>query len=304
MSAWYASSASVPYLLLMASVAALWVSPAAWRPLHRLLPWTIPLLGAIAAGLATGALHPIALASIAALALACVDFTDRTGRDVLRIVDSLAILVLSIGLLAHAAPGFANVKQLSDITLSPDAIAYTQYLNFDKPLIGLFILGITHRLLAARDEWRAVLAHTLPHALLLLIVIITLSLALGFVRWEGDQLWTRLGLFGVWGPVNLLFTCVAEEALFRGFIQRALQGDDAREPEGRRRAIVGLIVSALLFGLAHFAGGPSYVLLSTIAGVGYGWIYWKTGSIEASILTHFLVNTLHFLLFTYPALRA
>jgi hypothetical protein len=43
------------------------------------------------------------------------------------------------------------------------------------------------------------------------------------------------------------------------------------------------------------------IVLATIAGVGYGWIFWRTNRIEASILTHFLVNTTHILCFTYPA---
>jgi len=41
-----------------------------------------------------------------------------------------------------------------------------------------------------------------------------------------------------------------------------------------------------------------------VAGIGYGWAYRRTGRIEASILTHFSLNSLHFLLFTYPALAA
>jgi len=54
--------------------------------------------------------------------------------------------------------------------------------------------------------------------------------------------------------------------------------------------------------LAHYMGGNNYILLATVAGVGYGWVYRHTGRIEASILTHFSLNSLHLLLFTYPAL--
>ena len=37
-------------------------------------------------------------------------------------------------------------------------------------------------------------------------------------------------------------------------------------------------------------------------GLGYGWVYLRTERIEASILTHFLLNCIHFVFFTYPAL--
>ncbi|MFZ4115592.1 MAG: hypothetical protein ACOYK6_02570 [Chthoniobacterales bacterium] len=34
----------------------------------------------------------------------------------------------------------------------------------------------------------------------------------------------------------------------------------------------------------------------------YGWVYHVTKRIEGSMLTHFLLNLTHLLLFTYPAL--
>jgi hypothetical protein len=65
---------------------------------------------------------------------------------------------------------------------------------------------------------------------------------------------------------------------------------------------VSLLLVSIFFGVLHYSGGWKYILLATIAGIVYGYIYQKTKRIEASILTHFVLNTLHFLLFTYPAL--
>jgi len=109
--------------------------------------------------------------------------------------------------------------------------------------------------------------------------------------------WTTL--FFLFAPVNLFFTCLSEEAFFRGFVQHEL----ARI--GSRRALatgVALTIAAVLFGLAHFAGGLSYVLAATVAGLGYGWAYLRTQRIEGAMTVHFGVNAVHFLLFTYPAL--
>ena len=58
----------------------------------------------------------------------------------------------------------------------------------------------------------------------------------------------------------------------------------------------------MLFGVAHLAGGAVYVALAAVAGIGYGWIYASTRSIAAAILAHAGLNTVHFLLFSYPAL--
>ncbi|WP_419656688.1 putative CAAX protease family protein [Desulfosarcina variabilis str. Montpellier] len=50
------------------------------------------------------------------------------------------------------------------------------------------------------------------------------------------------------------------------------------------------------------AADLKYVILATAAGWGYGIIFQRTGSIDASIMTHFGLNTTHFIFFTYPAL--
>jgi membrane protease YdiL (CAAX protease family) len=106
-------------------------------------------------------------------------------------------------------------------------------------------------------------------------------------------------LFIPWALANLFFTCLSEEAGFRGFLQHEL----ARI--GRNRALaaaLALIFSAVVFGLAHLGGGWRYALAATVAGLGYGYAYHKTQRIEAAMGVHFCVNALHFLLFTYPAL--
>jgi membrane protease YdiL (CAAX protease family) len=57
-----------------------------------------------------------------------------------------------------------------------------------------------------------------------------------------------------------------------------------------------------LFVIAHAAGGWRYVALAAVAGAGYGTVFYRSRSIEMSILAHFALNCAHFLLFTYPAL--
>lgn len=52
----------------------------------------------------------------------------------------------------------------------------------------------------------------------------------------------------------------------------------------------------------HLPAGISMGIMATLAGIGYGTAYVKTNIIEASTLTHFGMNVLHFLLFSYPML--
>jgi uncharacterized protein len=91
---------------------------------------------------------------------------------------------------------------------------------------------------------------------------------------------------------------MSEEAFFRAFLQTEIERLTAKRPSG---AIIAITSSAVLFGLAHIAGGWRYVTLASVAGAGYGTVFYRSRRIEASILAHFTVNAVHFLLFTYPA---
>jgi len=107
---------------------------------------------------------------------------------------------------------------------------------------------------------------------------------------------TPSALFWPWVLKNLFFTVLAEEILFRGLIQREI----AKRVQNKYRAEIAVIVASVLFGLAHFAGGPEYVILASVAGVLYGYTYKITGRIEAPIITHLLLNSAHFIFFAYP----
>jgi membrane protease YdiL (CAAX protease family) len=70
------------------------------------------------------------------------------------------------------------------------------------------------------------------------------------------------------------------------------------------RLFFSLLMTYVLFGLAHFSGGLEYAFVAGLAGIGYGVAYWTTGRLEASIITHFLLNLIHLVFFTYPMLAA
>lgn len=209
---------------------------------------------------------------------------------------SMALAVAAATLMLHWAPGFNNPRILSAVRFTPDALPFRLHFNFDKASLGLLLLAFLHPRITRWPDWREMFRLAAPAVLATVAVLLGCSLLLGYVRFA-PKFPEATGWF-LWA--NLCFTCVAEEALFRGFLQRRLAARWQEKPYG---AWLALSVAAALFGLAHAAGGPVYVLLSLLAGAGYGWAYLRSGyRIEASILTHFVVNATHFLLFTYPAL--
>lgn len=120
------------------------------------------------------------------------------------------------------------------------------------------------------------------------------NLALGAATFAPK--WPHLGW--LWALNNLLLVCMTEEAVFRSYLQETLS---RRFHESRYGDALAIGVGSILFGLAHFAGGEVLIVLSTLAGVGYGLAY-RVGGLQAAVLAHFGLNLAHFTLFTYPML--
>lgn len=195
------------------------------------------------------------------------------------------VLIWAIALTLHLIPGFDNLRVLDKVQAGPASVPFTLYLNLDKPLLFFGLLLAWPALLGPGGviQWRKLALLSLPLATLL-----PLAWQLGALRPEvGLPHWWWLFALN-----NLLFTCVAEEALFRGFIQQAITL--------RSRAWVGILVASLLFGAAHLAGGPLLMLFAALAGACYGLAFQLSGRLSVAILLHFLFNFAHLALFTYP----
>lgn len=281
-----------PYVFLSAAIVSLWLT----RGFNRLVTLAALLTLAIGSGFVAGVVSPQALLPIGVFGALCWAYSLRLP-DAMRIPLAIAVVAASLGLMAHVVPGFSNVLIVKDAIVSPGAPPYTLYLNFDKALIGLFLLAFGMPLAASRADWLAILRTAIPWGILVIAVIIGWVFALGGVRLDPKWPW----FFPLWAWANLLFAVTAEEAVFRGVIQRMLTGDKRYAPA--LQTVSGISVAAILFGAAHFAGGSHYVVQATFAGAGYGWVYWRSGNrIEAAILVHFALNVTHILFFTYPAL--
>lgn len=195
------------------------------------------------------------------------------------------ILLWAIALMLHLIPGFSNLKVLDQVQAGPASVPFNMYLNLDKPLVFFGLLLAWPALLGQGGaiRWRALALLLLPLAALLI------------TAWQLGALKPEAGLPYWWWLFalnNLLFTCVAEEALFRGFIQQGVAA--------RSRLWLGILVASLLFGVAHLAGGPLLMLFAALAGACYGLAFQFSGRLSVAIAIHFLFNFAHLALFTYP----
>ncbi len=275
------------YAFLLVSIASLWLT-------GRRVVWFATLAIALVFGVLAGRVGALAFVPIAALAGCFYVAQESRYGTALRIGVGAVGTVLSVALALHIVPGFDNWKILDEFALSDRSQPFSLYLNFDKPLVGLFILAFGAPLLRRWADWKTMLVAAAPIALAGIALVYGAGYLFGYAALDP----TFGSVFPVWALRNLFFTCVAEEAFFRGFLQRYLEQGLGRFRSGK---LVSLAIVSLLFGFAHFAGGAGYVALSALAGLVYGYVYQRTGRIEAAVLTHFLLNAGHFLIFTYPA---
>jgi len=279
--------------LLFAAVLGLWI--------HRTF-WAAALAAAVLSGIFTGALHWLAavwIAILAALALLYVRLREDHGllnKEVWQTLAGLLFAVYAVAMSLAMLPGFHRVVLVEPQVLSPGAAPYGISVGFPKVATGIIILGLINPLVVRSwSELGRVLARALPIYVVTAVVGMFVVIAMGYSSF--DPKWSTLFLWFL--PVNLFFTCLSEEGFFRGFVQHELSR------VGSNRALasgVALTVAAILFGLVHFGGGVQYILAATVAGLGYGWAFLRTGRIEAAMAVHFGVNATHFLLFTYPRL--
>lgn len=208
---------------------------------------------------------------------------------------AVLLVVLSLPLFFHLPIlGFHNYLFLDHVQVTPDAIPYSLYFNYDKTVFPVFLLGFSENKLS-RKKIVDILKKVVLYIGILAPVMLGASWLLNYVHFSPK--WPYYT--PIWMLTNLFFTCTAEEMLFRGVIQAQLQ----KHIKSVHAGYSALIISAIFFGAMHYAGGVYYILLATIAGLFYGHIYYSTREIRSSIFLHFMLNTLHFLLFTYPALR-
>jgi len=218
-------------------------------------------------------------------------------NKVLRSVAFIFTTIISYGLISHKIPGFNNILYFDNISLSEFSAPYSSYINFDKPFLALLLIYHYKKRKLYETKFAAAFIYGILLAIVAASILAFMSVYFRFIALD-PKIPTILPR---WVMMNII-TVVAEEALFRGFLQHSLLcGLKKLKLPVSISAAISLAMISILFGLLHFQGGQVYMLISGIAGLFYGYALFKTGTIESSIIVHFVVNLSHILLFTYPS---
>lgn len=285
----------ITFALLAVSIALVWLPP--WHVGFKVaVPWwALAYAMALISGLHFGVLAGWAIAGLACLLAVCL-VDARLERSRFGWAWGWVVGLVSLALALHLVPGFHNAVLVNGQHTSADAVPFTLYANFDKGSVALLLLALVVPRVRSIGEMRAAAKVTLQFASITAAVVVCAAWAVGYVRPH-----LKIPAFTAeFLVVNLLFTCIAEEAFFRGLIQERLTQVLASRPA---MAVVPVVVSAALFGLAHAGAGPVFMCLAAMTGVGAAWVYARTRRVESAVVVHFAVNAIHFLLFTYPTLK-
>jgi len=198
------------------------------------------------------------------------------------------VVVWAVALAAHLLPGFHNLKVLDQVITGEASAPFSMNFNLDKPMLIFAFLLLLPGMLKKHPQGDAVKKSGL--AALILLSLLSVAWSVGLIEPElSVPDWILLFAFN-----NLLMTSVAEEVFFRGYLQNLLS---------RFGTPVAIGLTSLLFGLAHFSGGPAFVVIAGLAGACYGVIYWASGRLYIAVLAHFGFNMMHLMFFTYPLAR-
>ncbi|MFZ6654673.1 CPBP family intramembrane glutamic endopeptidase [Undibacterium sp. TJN19] len=285
----------LPYMFLCAAITAAWLPKMIWTgPFKILVPGHLLAIFAGVLALTVGLILPTAAAVLLILALLLWVTVKVSLPFPLRVFAGALALFVALMLAMHKVPGFHNILLLDKIRLTDDALPFTLYANFDKGMVAYLLLRMFCQRASSFKEFIVDGKRSAVPAIMTLTVLIALGLVTQFFRFHPKLPEATL----LFMAVNLFFTCVAEEAFFRGLIQELIYRLGNKPVFG----YLAILVSAILFGLAHLGGGIQYAALATVAGLGYAIVYHQSRRLEWAILTHAAFNLCHFVLFTYPRL--
>ena len=283
------TTASIVPAFLMLTLLSCWFLP-------RSISWLLAGV-TVVAGLWLHVLTVIALLPLALMFVSVWHFSSQWHQGRQAWLSGAAFVVLAFLLATHRFPGFHNIL-IWDQPVKPDSIPFNFFLNVDKPwpalAILLFFTVPDQGLLQSPRQWRQAARLALLPIALLLVVITGLAWLFGFIRLQ-PGLTEITGLFLL---SNLLLTSVVEGVMLRGFLQRLLMQKFGQHGLGLGAA---LAIPAMIFGLTFYSSGFAYMGVVFIANLFYGWIYLRSNSLEMSVLGQWLLNTVLFLFFTYPA---
>lgn len=194
--------------------------------------------------------------------------------------------------ITHDVQGFSNPIIFDHVRTSPISSYYSMRLNLDKFIAAIIIFSMHRQNNFSIKLSITELKTTMLISIICIATIMLPALLSGYIRFDPKI----PDITAIWGLNNLLCVCFSEEVVFRLYVQNKLNCVI-------KSSFVSIALASLVFGFYHYYMNSSIILaiLSSICGMFYGYAFLKTNNnVACSMITHFLLNLVHLLLFTYP----
>jgi membrane protease YdiL (CAAX protease family) len=261
---------------------------------------TIFFLFSLATALIGGVINLLSCSIIFLFGFLVYSFYQKKSPSLHKVFIYFGIIIITIFSFLHQIPSIDNIELLTNIKLSKNSSNFDLWLNFDKPLIAIFLLFFSYNPPKKFSDYKNIFIQTIKLFVPLLIMLLALGTFVNFLVF--DPKFPNFEITFLWLIKMVFLTIFAEEFFFRFFIQNnVILLCKNSKYFSKNSQIIGLIFTSIIFGLTHFNQGFVFILLATICGFFYGLIFIRTRYIEASILLHFLINLTHFIFFSYPS---
>jgi membrane protease YdiL (CAAX protease family) len=217
----------------------------------------------------------------------------KAPNKIIKYTALVASLSLSAGFVLHELPGFFTYIAIDHITISAATRKYSMYLNFDKVMAALIIYIFSNLIKTEKAIDLKALKQTMLVYLACVLTILVPAFASSYIKPDPKI----PNILAIWLINNFLFVCFSEEVIFRGFLQTQIK---KLFPTGTKFVILTIALTSIIFGLAHYKDGTTFMALAAICGLFYSYTYYKTGRVLCAMLVHFFLNLTHILIFTYP----
>lgn len=195
-------------------------------------------------------------------------------------------------------------------------------------VIGLSLIVLVKRYghddsefgLERKQVWPGIKAGLIAFAMWVPVVWGVQTILVSFIEYSHPSFQRINDSTGAFAVVDTWITAVliapvVEELLFRGVIQGWLQRirgearsnpdalilggpvDESAPSKSRPLHIPAIVITSVLFGLAHWSQGPAPISLFVLS-LGIGYLYQRTGSLVACIVVHMLLNAITMALFS------
>lgn len=262
--------------------------------------WSIAAVYALLSGqAAAGGLAGLALFIVLPFAL---HLSSKGSQHALRVTDVLLLCLLWLPI------EFGIVPALS-VPPAQGFVSLTMIIALVIALLLFYVdrgLGVGYNFRLKNRDWTVALFYFM----IFFVIAVVIGGRTGLIEMTDRIPSARdmfIRLFGI-----AFFVALPEEILFRGIIYTLIAN---RLKNRRYNVLWALFISSVIFGLAHVNNpqGPFldisfgslgvwhfpwvYVLLATIAGFFYGWVFIRTRKVTAAALMHLMVDWAWFVFF-------